>query len=119
MRYLTDTEAGNGFANRFLWVCVKRSKLLPEWGGVPDYNQLVQPLHDALERAQRMGRLERDAAAKEAWAEIYPEMKVMSSLDIATDTVVVLPTDGRSLPAWDRQERFLNAYAELGTPTDA
>lgn len=28
-RRLTDTEAANGFANRFLWVCVRRSKRLP------------------------------------------------------------------------------------------
>ena len=29
-RYLTATETGNGFGNRFLWVCAKRSKVLPE-----------------------------------------------------------------------------------------
>lgn len=28
-RLLTDTTAANGFANRFLWVCARRSKLLP------------------------------------------------------------------------------------------
>src|SRR5262249_51213837 len=33
-RYLTATEAGNGFANRFLWLCVKRSKTLPEGGNL-------------------------------------------------------------------------------------
>ena len=32
-RELTTTEQGNGFANRFLWMCVKRSRLLP--GGCP------------------------------------------------------------------------------------
>jgi hypothetical protein len=74
VRYLNDTEAANGFANRFLWVCVRRSKILPEGGREPDYNRLVQPLHEALERARRMGRLERDAEAREAWAEIYPEL---------------------------------------------
>ena len=31
-RLLTDTAAGNGFANRFLWICARRSKLLPEGG---------------------------------------------------------------------------------------
>jgi hypothetical protein len=72
LRYLNDTEAANGFANRFLWVCVRRSKVLPEGGGEPDYNALLQPLHEALERARRMGRLERDAEARKAWAEIYP-----------------------------------------------
>ena len=74
LRYLNDTEAANGFANRFLWVCVRRSKVLPEGGGKPDYNSLVQPLREALERARRMGRLERDDKAREAWAEVYPEL---------------------------------------------
>ena len=74
LRYLSDTEAANGFGNRFLWVCTKRSKVLPEGGGTPDYNKLVQPLHDALERAKGLGRLFRDDEAREAWAAIYPEL---------------------------------------------
>ena len=32
VRRLADTECANGFANRILWVCVKRSKELPEGG---------------------------------------------------------------------------------------
>jgi hypothetical protein len=31
-RELTRTDAANGFGNRFLWICVRRSKLLPEGG---------------------------------------------------------------------------------------
>ena len=31
-RNLTATELANGFANRFLWVCARRFKLLPEGG---------------------------------------------------------------------------------------
>ena len=34
-RNLTETETSNGFANRFLWCCVRRSKLLPEGGLYP------------------------------------------------------------------------------------
>jgi hypothetical protein len=29
-RELTDTSAANGFANRILWACARRSKLLPD-----------------------------------------------------------------------------------------
>ena len=29
LRYLTETETANGFANRFVWLSVKRSKVLP------------------------------------------------------------------------------------------
>ena len=38
-RYLDRTEAGNGFANRFLFVCVRRSKMLPEGGSLSDLDQ--------------------------------------------------------------------------------
>ena len=35
-RELSSTEAGNGFANRFLWVCARRSKELPEGGDLQE-----------------------------------------------------------------------------------
>jgi len=35
-RELTSTDMGNGFANRFLWVCVRRSKALPDGGCAPE-----------------------------------------------------------------------------------
>jgi hypothetical protein len=34
-RLLSSTDRANGFANRFLWICATRSKLLP-WGGNVD-----------------------------------------------------------------------------------
>ena len=34
-RYLGETEQGNGFGNRFLWVCARRSKKLPFGGNLP------------------------------------------------------------------------------------
>ncbi len=74
LRYLTDTEAGNGFANRFLWACVRRANILPEGGSIPSYGNLIQRLREALETAQRLGELKRDAAAKAAWAKVYPEL---------------------------------------------
>ena len=33
LRGLSEIETGNGFANRFLWFCVRRSKVLP-FGGI-------------------------------------------------------------------------------------
>lgn len=38
-RYLGTTECGNGFANRFLWVCVRRSKYLPEGARLQEADQ--------------------------------------------------------------------------------
>lgn len=74
LRYLNDTEEGNGFANRFLWVCVKRSKVLPEGGGSPDYASIVPRLHSAIENARKIDELKRDEEAKQLWARVYPEL---------------------------------------------
>ena len=73
-RYLTDTEMGNGFANRFLWVCVRRARVLPDGGGTPNYQHIVARLHEALERARNIGQIARDDETRQAWAEIYPEL---------------------------------------------
>jgi hypothetical protein len=37
-RYLDRTEVANGFGNRFLWICVRRSKSLPEGGQMHTVN---------------------------------------------------------------------------------
>ena len=74
LRYLDDMEAGNGFANRFLWLCVRRAQILPEGGGTPDYNSLVTVLHDTIEGARRLERIGRDDETREEWARIYPEL---------------------------------------------
>ena len=76
LRYLTSTEAGNGFGNRFLWVCVRRSKCLPE-GGSPDVVALAalgQDLREAVEFGQAAGEMRRDQQAREVWEEVYKEL---------------------------------------------
>jgi hypothetical protein len=77
-RYLDQTEISNGFANRFLWTLVKRSKLLPE-GGKPldqtSLNSLVSRLHEALEFARDFDSvIKRDESARSLWFEVYEEL---------------------------------------------
>lgn len=76
LRYLEDTEAANGFGNRFLWVCVKRSKCLPEGGRLHevDFSAIVKRLREAVEFGQQVGELKRDDQARSLWHEIYPEL---------------------------------------------
>jgi len=74
LRYLSETESGNGFANRFLWACTRRGNILPEGGGQVDYRDIVPRLHQAIQRASTSKVLERDQAAREAWADAYPEL---------------------------------------------
>ena len=72
---LTATDRANGFANRFLFVCAKRSKILPFGGGRVD----LTPFTDRLERAasaarQRSGALVMDDEARDVWASLYPTL---------------------------------------------
>jgi hypothetical protein len=75
-RELTQTDAANGFANRFLFVCSRRSKALPEGGHLaPDALDLVAAmLAKALEVATAAGEMRRDAAARALWAAVYPDL---------------------------------------------
>lgn len=77
-RHLNETEAGNGFGNRFLWICVRRSKCLPEGGSFheTDIGPFVRRLRETVDVARRMGKAElrRDDAARAIWLGVYPEL---------------------------------------------
>jgi hypothetical protein len=75
-RYLTRTEAGNGFGNRILWFCVERSKVLPEGGRIHevDFAPFLKRLGEAILFAQCAGEVTRDAEARSLWAKVYPDL---------------------------------------------
>ena len=77
-RYLDRTEMGNGFANRFLWIGVKRSRLLPDGGNLDlkDLAPIIKTLSDAVRFARQLGNQEfkRDKTAGELWHEVYPRL---------------------------------------------
>jgi hypothetical protein len=72
---LTATDSANGFANRFLFMCVKRSKLLA-FGGKPLSQDLLKNLVDRIERAVTTARsrveINMTDAAREVWRRVYP-----------------------------------------------
>jgi len=74
LRTFDATEAANGFGNRFLWVCSKRSKCLPEGGEIHtvDFSDIHRRLAAAVENAREATLVTRDAEARAFWAEIYP-----------------------------------------------
>jgi hypothetical protein len=77
LKYLSETEAHNGFANRLLWVCVKRSKCLPEGGMVPleTLIELSKRIADAVEWAKQDAReFRRNDEARKLWAAVYPKL---------------------------------------------
>jgi hypothetical protein len=75
-RYLSETETANGFGNRFMFACVKRSKALPE-GGNPDPQALADVqsrLAAAVVFARQAGVMGRDDEARELWGATYGEL---------------------------------------------
>jgi hypothetical protein len=73
LRHLTETEAANGFANRFVWLLAKRSKILPfggEWHTV-DIAPLVRRLTSALEFGSAPVLVTWGDSAREIWREVY------------------------------------------------
>jgi hypothetical protein len=71
MEYLDRVEIYNGFANRFLWLRVRRSKLLPNGGADLDLSQFEPRLHHAVEAARVVGRMTQSRAANALWEEVY------------------------------------------------
>jgi len=54
LRYFDSTEAANGFGNRFLFLCVRRSKCLPRGGRVDQ--AALQRLGERIEQALAFAR---------------------------------------------------------------
>lgn len=71
---LGDTDCFNGFANRFLWSLVRRSKLLPDGGRSLDLASLRQQVAAAVNAAKSITTMSRSPAARDLWHELYPEL---------------------------------------------
>ena len=72
-RLLSETECANGFANRFFWLCSKRSKLLPRGGQFhqEDVQPIVTRIRHAVEFARTVKRIDRSEEAWQTWEQIY------------------------------------------------
>ena len=68
-----SAEMFNGFANRFLWVFAKRSKLLPRSIPIPEglLDAEIERLKEAVAFAKSCGRMKRDSEAEDLWEQCY------------------------------------------------
>lgn len=73
---LDKTEMANGFANRFLFACVRRSKCLPFGGNLGDeaLTDMAHNVADAIGRARAIGRAHMSDAAAKGWEAAYPAL---------------------------------------------
>ncbi len=75
-RELTATDAASGFANRFLFTCARRSKMLPDGGTLRDEQlaSIGRTLASVLAHARTIGVMQRDEHARELWHDVYPTL---------------------------------------------
>jgi hypothetical protein len=73
---LSRTEMANGFANRFLYVLVKRSKELPFGGSLTDseIQHLGELLKGVIDKAKPIGRMDMSGEARARWGAIYHDL---------------------------------------------
>lgn len=76
LRHLTATDTANGFANRFLFILVKRSKCLPRGGEIyrVNFEPLIKRLREAINFSKNAGRIEPTEEAWAIWEGVYPEL---------------------------------------------
>jgi hypothetical protein len=76
LRELTETSQMNGWANRHLFLAVRRSRLLPHGGSLSDtdVSALARRVRTALDAARRRGLLRRDDDADRVWEAVYPKL---------------------------------------------
>jgi Protein of unknown function (DUF3987) len=76
VRSLDHTSMANGYANRFLFVAVRRARVLPHGGNIDE--AAVQKLGVATGRglhvARRISRITMTAPAARAWEKVYPAL---------------------------------------------
>ncbi len=73
---LDEVQAVNGFGNRFLWICARRSKLVALPPRMPEVEiaLMQRELWRLVGLAQNRGLMKMDTAALEVWRNVYPEL---------------------------------------------
>lgn len=76
LRRFDDTEAANGFGNRFLWACVKRRQLLPFGGNLreSDLDALVAQLRDVVSWSMEPREVSFSDDASRGWITAYSSL---------------------------------------------
>jgi hypothetical protein len=70
---LDAVESVNGYVNRFLWVCTRRSKFLPRGGRLSavDFAPLLRRLRESVDYARVAGEMSFDEEAGAMWDAAY------------------------------------------------
>jgi hypothetical protein len=108
---LDRTEMANGFGNRFLFASVRRSKLLPFGGDLPEAAlfETASKVRLGVDRARTVGRVGMSPQARQAWIEIYHDLSagkpgLLGALTARAEAQVVRLAMLYAL--WDRRDQI-------------
>jgi hypothetical protein len=80
-RGLTQCDMANGFANRFVWLCARRSQYLPHGGEIwkVNFTEIVNQFREVVrwigeEFTDDDAPITRDVGANQLWEEVYPRL---------------------------------------------
>jgi hypothetical protein len=75
-RELKQTDEANGYANRFLFVCARRSKILPLGGNLNDRDlqAMINGLIKAKHRSRKITNVSFSQAAEDLWCSKYEQL---------------------------------------------
>lgn len=75
-RRLDDSDSFNGFANRFLWTCSKRPRIVPFPSPMPktELKKLQIELVNILQKVKEIERMGMTREARGLWADVYPAL---------------------------------------------
>jgi hypothetical protein len=81
---LTRLHAGSGFANRFLFARVRRSKRLPHGGNLSKeaIEDMARHTREAIEYARSVGEMPISAAGNAFWDGVYDSLTSLPPMDI-------------------------------------
>lgn len=74
---LSEVESANGYANRFLWICVRRSKFLPFGSdiGLTDLMNINADIASRIKLARDIREIRFSNAAKDLWISSYRHLE--------------------------------------------
>ena len=72
-KLLSESDTVNGLANRFIWICACRSKLLPDGGSIAGecFAKEIAGMQAVVEFARNCEEMERDGEARALWHEAF------------------------------------------------
>ena len=75
-RRLDDSDSFNGFANRFLWTCAKRPRIVPFPSPMPkdELEKLQIEFVNILQKVKEIERMGMTREARGLWADVYPSL---------------------------------------------